>query len=577
MNVVHTYACPFTGNVGEAHVVEWGVRLVHEFSRRDAGKYDKDDVDNFISGFTSRSPSENAYGVSSLKKWYDEDRETRDESENESEERPTKKTKPDGDNNVLFEVTLKLMKSIGKRVAVTAGGEILWFREGRWRTMVDGDLALYMVDTDERVAKWGKHLSSVGTIMRYLAIAVNTEKGKDAVQTRGPFIKELIAERGVGKLSFTDLCYDFATGATEPVTHLNTGLCAVSRPFPARDESAITKVKKVIQDALPDDDDRRLFLRLCARAIAGHVEDNTFIFLEGPAGNAKSTIVNFIVKAFPGVCATFSGGNLASRRTDDVDAANAWLIPLEGKRFCLSDEIVTDTLNGNRIKVAALGDIASVGARRLYENGKEVVVTATFAAAVNKIPNIKPFDKGVARRILRIPFKVTFLPQGDATLNETDPDGEGSATPEETNPLVKVAEKDKAKALRRDVDYHNALFYVLAEAYNYEELDAEKIKAYRYAESEKGAAETPVIVISESSIDDLFEFTGNDEDVVANDDILRACKTVTVFAKMVPSQIYSILHSKGARDSGGKRIRVKRDGQSVQRHYHAGLKIKIVI
>jgi hypothetical protein len=69
---------------------------------------------------------------------------------------------------------------------------------------------------------------------------------------------------------------------------------------------------------------------------------------------------NFFVRAFPGVVDIFNAAHFSSTRTDDVDRANAWLVPLEGMRLCFSDELTTKVLNGGRLKAVTMGEVETV-------------------------------------------------------------------------------------------------------------------------------------------------------------------------------------------------------------------------
>lgn len=563
INIAHTHrSSAFITTLPDPNVIAWAHDLCHTFSKLAPHKYEKDRVDAFLATAKARGDDRPKIGISGLKRRYEEDGAGSGTlSEAESEE-TAPKPKRVSSQSAILDVAFEIMRALGNSLAVCEE-ELLWFRHGRWRRVDAKELGNFMGETEDRRELWSAHVLQADRVLKALDIAVASVSGHDVVKMRGEFVKEDLSQRTVGKLSFSDLCYDFQSRETTPVNPENTGMCVMKRPFPIRNEDVIAEVMLFISDALPDGMDRRVFLHTVARAIAGHVEDGTFLMLVGPAANAKSTIINFIVSAFSGVCSRFSGGHLASRRTDDVERANAWLSTLEGRRLCLSDEIVTDTLNGHRIKMAALGDVVSVGARRLYNESRPIVITSTFAAAVNKVPTITPLDDGVRRRIVIVPFDVVFVPEGDKRLGD------------ENDPHVRLAQKNKSKEIRRNDTYHDALFYILADAYHDNPYTSEDFNViYRMREEiavteDVNGQHEDAHITPETAVKKAFDFTGDSNDFLVRHEIRSAVERHGYKTDNY-NVLYALLASFGAVSGGGnKRVR---HGQADR--YFTGVKLR---
>ena len=449
LNVAYTHHDPLESRdapLPHARVVEWAREQAHVFSRLSPSAYDAEGVDKLVDEFVLRAKPEERVTFGSLKFWYEEDRGEKDESECESEEiaPPKKMARVDP-----FDAALSLLRELSVGGLALCGEELMWFNGSVWKTCTETDFNIYCTKNQLRRSKFSG--IKFGTLML-------ASKSDDAYEflprtMRSEMFREMVAERSIGNLTFTNGTLNFSDGILMKTTKENAGLCAVKAEFDAQpSEAEDAKIEGFFKDAFPDEGARNVFIHMVARAMAGHVEDKHFGILIGLSNNAKSTLINFLCRAFSGACARFTGAHLSNRSAADPERANAWLGPIEGMRMAFSDELSTSWINGNRLKIVTPGDYAPTRLRRLYEEGKDVLLTAQLFFCLNVFPEIVPLDDGVKNRLVGFPMETTFVDSGDDRLHEE-------------NPYVREKDNDLAKELRRNNALHQALFRYILRAY----------------------------------------------------------------------------------------------------------------
>ena len=448
LNIAYTHHDPMEPKnmpLPHSRVLKWARDQAHVFSRIAGDVYDAGSVDKLCDEFTLRSVTEDRVTMGSLQMWNETDRGERDESECESDEAPPPKKKACIDP---FDAALSLLRELEGRLAL-CGEELMWFNGRMWKTFTEKDLELYAT---KNAARRGAYMR---VSLKHVLLASQSDDALAIIpgNMRSTLFREVVAERSVGKLTFLNGTLDFKTKRLEPTTPENAGLCAVGAEFDHAEGRGDDRIASIFADAFPDAEPRKVFLHILARALAGHVEDKHLGMLIGLSGNSKTTIINFICRAFSGACAHFTGAHLANRSAVDPERSNAWLAPLEGLRVAFSDELTTPWLNGNRLRTVVPGDYATSRLRRLYEEGKEVLLTAQLFFCLNAFPDIHPLDDGVRNRLVGFQMKTTFVDAGDERLNE------GS-------PYVKLRDKGLPKELRSDEALHTALFRHIVKAYS---------------------------------------------------------------------------------------------------------------
>ena len=521
MNIAHTHRVFMAADVPNPMLLEWAREQAHIFSAK-SDAYDHDGVDRFMDAFKPRAEGEARLGVSALSKFYHEDRDSREESEDESES-PLRSATEDQPKASVFDAAMKFVRRRRDELAL-CGEEVLWIEHGRWATLTVTGLARYMNFTEARRAAYGIHALNAKGVHQQLAIAASSKEGRTLVKRTSAFFKEDVGDASVGKLAWEDGVYDFALRKLLPVTPDNAGLTAVRRRFPlARDAEEEARVMDYLKLIFPYEPERAAFLYAAARALAGHVADQRMLTLVGATSNGKTSLRNFFVRSFPGVVGVFNAAHLSSTRTDDADRANTWLIPCEGMRLCFSDELTTNRLNGGRIKAVSMGDVESIGVRRLYSEGSSAVITAAFCLLLNAPPNIEPADAAIAKRMYAWEMRSTFVDEDDQRIITKEA---------HFHPV----DRDLSKHLRRDEGLHNALFWLLVDAYA---AAAPSLDSMRCTPEEKVEDEMPDLTAA-------FKCSEDKKDFIFNKNIASIVKARFPKLKLGQHRIFAALKDMGA-------------------------------
>ena len=132
--------------------------------------------------------------------------------------------------------------------------------------------------------------------------------------------------------------------------------------------------------------------------LSGETHDEAMIFINGPPGTSKSSIVEPIVKAFGDYAASVYGGKVAK----DSNSHLEWLARLEGKRLVSISELP----DKGQWQTDALNDLISGGrisANRMHQGTKEYTSQAHVIATGNSQPRAAG-GSGLWRRIKKIIF-----------------------------------------------------------------------------------------------------------------------------------------------------------------------------
>lgn len=564
LNIAHSHRLSvFSENPAENQIIAWAEDLCHTFSKKMPERYDKGRVEAFLRAFKPRADGEQRLGISFLKMAYQDDRSNATESEAESEENEPAEKKQRTDP---FDSALSLLKELRGRIALDSD-ELLWFNGMYWKTFTDQDLKMYKTKNAERRAKF------YGASHELVRLASLSDDAVPYIAMRGRDVRDRIATRSTGYLTFRNGTLEFATANLVETTPNNAGLCAVDAVFSEEgDPQYDDKVQKFFQDAFVDKGPRDVFLHTLARAFAGHVEDKHLGMLVGLTGNSKTTLVNFVARAFHGACAHFTGAHLATLSCADPERTNSWLGPLEGLRVAFSDELTTAHLNGNRLKSVVPGDYATTRLRRLYEEGKEVLLTALLFFCLNSFPNIKPLDGGVRARVIGFNMKTTFVDPGDERLTENEE-------------YVRERDPNLPRELRSNEKVHQALFRLILKSYSTppDKEEAQKVKDWtlEQLDNPQSGERTNagiVIVSHDSAIDDIFEFTNDDNDIIVNPVICRTLRLTSTFSTLNDDAMFKMIRERGAIPSGNnRRPFTNADGNKTRVGFYMRIKLRNVV
>lgn len=134
--------------------------------------------------------------------------------------------------------------------------------------------------------------------------------------------------------------------------------------------------------------------------LSGDISHESLFILFGTGRNGKTTLIK-ILELLLGDYATNLPENFISREKFSTHPAE--LLTIEGARLAIAEELETTRLNLRRLKLLA-SQGATIQARGMRENFREIPVQAKILATTNSVPYIDSRSLGVIRRIFVIPF-----------------------------------------------------------------------------------------------------------------------------------------------------------------------------
>jgi P4 family phage/plasmid primase-like protien len=160
-----------------------------------------------------------------------------------------------------------------------------------------------------------------------------------------------------------------------------------------------------LERALPSQDLRQFFKKLCGYAISGDVSEHILAVLYGTGANGKSTILNALLAA---------AGDYGMQAAPDLLVAKKGSHPTEvadlfGMRLVASIEVEDGRrLAESLVKQLTGGD--KVRARKMRQDFWQFDPTHKVFMAVNHKPEVRGTDTAIWRRLRLIPFEQTIPP-----------------------------------------------------------------------------------------------------------------------------------------------------------------------
>ncbi len=160
-----------------------------------------------------------------------------------------------------------------------------------------------------------------------------------------------------------------------------------------------------LERALPSQELRQFFKKLCGYAISGDVSEHILAFLYGTGANGKSTILNALLAA---------AGDYGMQAAPDLLVAKKGSHPTEvadlfGMRLVASIEVEDGRrLAESLVKQLTGGD--KVRARKMRQDFWQFDPTHKVFMAVNHKPEVRGTDTAIWRRLRLIPFEQTIPP-----------------------------------------------------------------------------------------------------------------------------------------------------------------------
>ena len=178
--------------------------------------------------------------------------------------------------------------------------------------------------------------------------------------------------------------------------------------------------RDTVADILPDPATRAYMQKALGYALTGSVKRHECYFLKGAGGNGKGIILETVAAVLGDYATTIPIDILLTSR-DDKDAGRSptpQIAKLKGVRLAIcSESELGRTFNAATLKYLTGGD--RLTGRMLHQNPIEFEPTHKIFFSSNYSPMLKDSnDKGVRRRLVIIPFNVTFSKEaGNLDLN----------------------------------------------------------------------------------------------------------------------------------------------------------------
>lgn len=153
---------------------------------------------------------------------------------------------------------------------------------------------------------------------------------------------------------------------------------------------------------------------VCGAAATRRTSDPTFALLYGEGGNGKGLFLKVLRAAFGELLVSCSPQLLSAAREMDANGPSPALLALRGRALAVMEEAdLRSGINDAMIKSLTAG--TEVSCRGLYqaENVSWHSTTALFLAC-NKLPRLRSLDGGTKRRVVSIPFEMTFVTPSSA-------------------------------------------------------------------------------------------------------------------------------------------------------------------
>lgn len=151
-------------------------------------------------------------------------------------------------------------------------------------------------------------------------------------------------------------------------------------------------------------------------SITNSTREQCMFILHGDGNNGKSLLLDIIKTVLGGYGITskpqlLTESNFGTQNSEEIARLN-------GKRFCAIEEIKSGDKMDEQIVKSLTSGIGNQVARFLYANSFEFPVTCKFWMATNYEPVIRGNDKGIWRRIVKIPVPTDFTGREDKDLRE---------------------------------------------------------------------------------------------------------------------------------------------------------------
>ncbi len=152
-------------------------------------------------------------------------------------------------------------------------------------------------------------------------------------------------------------------------------------------------------------------------SLTGDSNLQCFYILQGGGSNGKGTFIQTIERLLGSYYSTLSPESLMER-TGNNEGAREDLAKLEGTRFvCVNECEENKFFDENLLKRMSSGSNEKFTVRRMYESYFDLRPEFKMWMTTNELPRIKGTNKGIWRRVRKIPFEYDFDLDKDKNVN----------------------------------------------------------------------------------------------------------------------------------------------------------------
>lgn len=180
--------------------------------------------------------------------------------------------------------------------------------------------------------------------------------------------------------------------------------------FEKQEETLLKEVyEKVFLGVFGTKEKADYVLKVIARALAGEVEDKTFIIIPGRTNSGKGGITDALYNCFQTIFGNYNSANLCDKRNDgDTAKLNSWKVALRNARVCVANEKPKQPLQGELLKMASSGGDPQT-ARQNHQDETTFKLQGSMFLACNDMPKIDGCDEAVVERLRVIRTEYKYL------------------------------------------------------------------------------------------------------------------------------------------------------------------------
>jgi P4 family phage/plasmid primase-like protien len=262
-------------------------------------------------------------------------------------------------------------------------------------------------DEQKRFAEIAKKLSSIAMKLKTAQFKGNVFKEcKELFYVSSKDFYEKLDENKY-LLGFNNGVYDFKSGCFRAGQPNDLLTYTVGYDYVTNfDDGILANLNKLLTDIFPPDI-LPFMINTCSYAVCGNKFMECFQFWNGVGANGKGLFAKLLEYAL-GDYYYQPDVTVVTTKKKSSSSANDELAKMKGKRLV----IATEPSEGDKFLVGQLkawtgGD--SIQARSLYKSNIEFEAQFLLVIQMNKQPALSDFDKGIARRIINVPFERNFV------------------------------------------------------------------------------------------------------------------------------------------------------------------------